>query len=266
MQERYDAILAFCEKQAPVTIRGIYYHLTTLGLVPKTDPGYQKVARACKTMRLNGDLPWKYIADNTRWARAPRSFGSLEAALEDTARLYRRNLLDFAGADIEVWLEKDALAGVLYETTARWDVPLMVSRGYSSLTFLQSAATSLSKNAHVYVFSDYDASGVGIFSKIREGLQSFAPEKNISVERVMLDAHHVSEYRLPTRDPKGNDRKAGFAFCCELDAVPPNVLRAEAERCILQHVSEEQLTVLRSIETQERDSIQRIFSYMRADA
>ena len=35
MHERYDAILAFCEDQHPVTVRGIYYHLTTKALVPK---------------------------------------------------------------------------------------------------------------------------------------------------------------------------------------------------------------------------------------
>jgi hypothetical protein len=31
---------------------------------------------------------------------------------------------------VEIWLEKDALAGVLYQETEQWNVPLMVARGY----------------------------------------------------------------------------------------------------------------------------------------
>ena len=41
---------------------------------------------------------------------------------------------------VEVWCEKDALAGVLLEETEPYDVPLMVAKGYSSISFLHSAA------------------------------------------------------------------------------------------------------------------------------
>jgi hypothetical protein len=44
------------------------------------------------------------------------------------------------GCYSEIWLEKDALAGVVFPVTARYDVPLMVARGYASLSFLYSAA------------------------------------------------------------------------------------------------------------------------------
>ena len=126
MHERYDAILAFCEDQHPVTVRGIYYHLTTKALVPKTQAGYQKVANACKKLRLDGSLPWHYIADNTRWRRVYTTFHSIEAALENTAKTYRRDALTFAGVAVEIWCEKDALSGVFTDVTLQWDVPLMV--------------------------------------------------------------------------------------------------------------------------------------------
>lgn len=58
IQQRQDAIIAFASKQNPVTVRGIYYHLTTLEVVPKTDAGYQKVAGDCKNLRLSGDIPF----------------------------------------------------------------------------------------------------------------------------------------------------------------------------------------------------------------
>jgi hypothetical protein len=45
-----------------------------------------------------------------------------------------------ADAYVEVWLEKDALSGVVLPVTSMYDVPLMVARGYASLSFLHSAA------------------------------------------------------------------------------------------------------------------------------
>jgi hypothetical protein len=80
-------------------------------------------------MRRAGSLPYDWLADSTRWQRKPRTFGSVEEALEDTARLYRKALWADADAYVEIWLEKDALAGVVYPVTEKFDVPLMVARG-----------------------------------------------------------------------------------------------------------------------------------------
>ena len=59
--------------------------------------------------------------------RKPTTHSSLEAALIRTAETYRRAIWDEQNAYVEVWLEKDALAGVLVEVTRQWDVPLMVT-------------------------------------------------------------------------------------------------------------------------------------------
>ena len=260
MEERNQAILDFCEQQQPCTVRGVYYNLTTKDLVAKTDAGYQQVARACKKLRLDGRLPWEYIVDNTRWMRKPQTFSSVEAALENTARTYRRDYLIAYGLDIEIWLEKDALSGVFYGVTSKWDIPLMVSRGFASLTFLRSAAMSLSSGAHVYIFSDYDFAGEQLQESIARGLRDFS-EKDIHVTRAMLSNEQVTQWDLPTREPKKNDVKAGYDFCCELDAVPPNVMRSEIEACILQNADIENLEHLRNVERMERQSIQSVFRH-----
>ena len=83
------------------------------------------------------------IADNTRWMRKPDSYDSLVQALDDVKRHCRRDLWSNQDTYVEVWTEKDAIAGVLYEVTAKWDVPLMVTRGYSSITFLHEAAEAI---------------------------------------------------------------------------------------------------------------------------
>ena len=112
----------------------------------------------------------------------------------------------------------------------------------------------------MYIFSDYDFAGERLQQSIATGLRDFS-EKDIHVTRAMLSKSQVSEWDLPTRDPKTNDQKAGYEFCCELDAVPPNVMRAEIESCILQHTDIETLEHLRDVERMERESIHRVFQH-----
>src|SRR5262249_36535169 len=73
----------------------------------------------------------------------PSSFTGLESCLKSCASNYRRSLWAAMPVYVEVWCEKDALAGVILEETKVYDVPLMVARGYSSLTFLHSAAKAI---------------------------------------------------------------------------------------------------------------------------
>ena len=97
----------------PMTVRQVFYQATVRGLVEKTEAGYAKVQTDLVLMRKAGELPYGWLADNTRWQRKPRTFDGIEEALESTARLYRKNLWATADGYVEVWLEKDALAGVV---------------------------------------------------------------------------------------------------------------------------------------------------------
>ncbi len=114
----------------PMTVRQVFYRLVSLGVIDKTEAEYKTtVCRLLTDMRRNGEIPYQWIADNTRWMRKPNTYSDLEEAVQETAQFYRRRLWDDQGVYVEVWLEKDALSGVLYPITAKYDVPLMVTRG-----------------------------------------------------------------------------------------------------------------------------------------
>ena len=95
----------------PMTVRQVFYQAVFRGIVEKAESGYAKVQTDLTLMRRAGELPYGWLADNTRWQRKPRSFNGGEEALEDTARLYRKNLWMGADAYVEIWLQKDALSG-----------------------------------------------------------------------------------------------------------------------------------------------------------
>ena len=259
MQDRYDAILAFAREQEPVTVRQIYYSLASKSLVPKDNNGYQKVARACQNLRRSGGMPWEWVVDNSRWMRKPTTHNSIQDALSATARVYRRSLWTNQGCQCEVWVEKDALAGIFYDITYKWDVPLMVSGGFSSDTFLHDAAmvhrnATVESPTWVFLFSDYDAAGLTIYEKVKEGFRYHAPNASINVVRSGLTKNQVEGEGLLTRKAKPNDVKAGFDYCCDLDAVPPNRLRAWVELAITSVVDEKKVLRLEVIEESERET------------
>jgi hypothetical protein len=128
--------------------------MVSQGVIDKTEQEYKTVGRLLVDMRLDHSIPFDWIADNTRWMRKPTTYSSLDEALQETARTYRRALWDTQDAHVEIWLEKEALAGVIYEDTYRFDVPLMITRGYSSLSFLHAAAEEIArKGKPAYLYS-----------------------------------------------------------------------------------------------------------------
>src|SRR5262249_56625382 len=100
----------------PVTVRGLYYQAEVASLpgISKDDKDYAKVQRQVLKLRREGELEYSDIADATRWMRKPTTHDSVEAALKATAQFYRKNLWLAAGDYVEVWAEKEALAGGIY--------------------------------------------------------------------------------------------------------------------------------------------------------
>ena len=211
-------------------------------------------------MRRAGDLPYDWLADNTRWQRKPRTFNSVEDALRNTAAFYRKSLWTNADSYVEIWLEKDALSGVIYPVTSMYDVPLMVARGYASLSFLYSAAeyiNSLYVPTYIYHLGDFDPSGVNAGEKIEETLRELAPDAEIFFERIAVTPEQIEHWDLPTRPTKTSDTRAkNFgAISVELDAIEPNQLRHLVQDAIEQHLPAHKYEILKAAEQSEREII-----------
>jgi hypothetical protein len=149
VEDRRVRLFEIVAEMRPMTVRQVFYQASVRGLVEKSEAGYNKVQTDLVLMRRAGDLPYGWLADSTRWQRKPRTFNGVEEALQETARLYRKSLWAETDCYVEIWLEKDALAGVVDPVTWMFDVPLMVSRGYASLSFLHAAAEQIAELAWI---------------------------------------------------------------------------------------------------------------------
>lgn len=256
----YEAIVAAVTADRPMTLRQVFYRLVVTGLVPKTEAEYEKVGRYLLKLRREGTVPYDWIADNTRWMRKPRTYADGAEALRRTAAAYRRALWDDQDAYVEVWLEKEALAGVVVGVTDAWDVPLMVCRGFASESYLYNAAEAIraaGRPAHLYLLTDRDPSGVAIADHVARRVAGFLPAGAVAVERVAVTEAQIAAWNLPTRPTKATDsRSKGFVGgSVELDAIPAGELRALVEGCIARHIDEDALDRTLAVERLERETL-----------
>jgi hypothetical protein len=266
-----DAIIDVVKSDPPMTVRQVFYQLVARNIIEKTEEEYQRtVIRLMTKMRLDGSLPFDWIVDETREVRNMETFDSVEDALAHTAQFYRRSALAQSDDYVEIWLEKDALAGVLWDETSDYDVPLMVSRGMPSLTFLYGSAQQIrraaeaGKRTYIYQFGDHDPSGVLIPKTIEKRLAELCEKMDCpppTVKRMALTEAQITRFNLPTRPTKrrGNTHARTFAGdSVELDALPPYALRGMVTKVIERHVSPRMTNALRVAEESEREILRKL--------
>lgn len=253
-----EAIIAAAEREQPTTVRHLFYVVAGTGLIEKTEAEYKgTVVRLLTKLRREGRLPWHWIADGTRWIRKPTSYSSAEEAVRVTAQCYRRAMWASQSVDVEIWCEKDAIAGTIYPTTASFDVPLMVCRGYPSLSFLHSSASAMAaadKPTIIGYVGDFDPSGVNIATTVENTLREFAPDAEIIFRRLAVTEHQIAAFELPTRPTKKSDsRSKGWeGESVDVDSMPPHILRGIVEQEITSRLEPRAWAIQQEIEEQER--------------
>jgi len=265
MEIRAQFLIDYAAAHGPVTVRQLFYQATVAGLpgIEKTEDGYNKVQAQVLNLRREGRMPYHCIADATRYMRKPETFDGWEAALRDTARFYRKSLWAEAEVAVEIWLEKSALAGVVYPVTAEFDVPLMPTGGFTSETFAHGAVENMrgtGKTLVIYALYDFDRSGQDASASLQEKVERFGAEYDVPVNFYHLGLTHgqVRDMRLPTRPAKRNtkaDQRWPYKFAAELDAIAPDDLRAMVRDAIEDHLPAYELRRLKEIEAEERATL-----------
>jgi hypothetical protein len=262
MEVRAAFLIGYATRHQPVTVRQLYYAAETHGVpgIGKDERDYEKVQQQVLRLRREGRLAYDTIADLTRWQRKPRSYDSVEDALAHTAQFYRRNLWRDAAVLVEVWLDKDALAGAVYPVTAEYDVPLMVYRGFSSETFAWEAVQAHGDEDRPVVIlhvGDFDRAGEDARHDLERKLRAFAAEAGLRIlfHHLGVTLDQIAALQLSKRPPKRNtpaDLRWPYGFAVELDAIPPDDLRGIIRAAIEVFLPTEQREILRVAEESER--------------
>ncbi len=267
-----DAIYKVLANDNPQSVRHVFYKLSdaSYGLIPKNEAGYAVIKRKLLELREAGRVPWSWVSDGTRWRRVDQSFDTVAEAVRFTADTYRRNLWGRTPVYVEVWCESDSIAGVLREETDRYNVPLMISRGFSSVTYLHHAAEEIErqgKPAYLYYVGDWDPSGKLIPEHIEAKIKEFAPSADIKFHRLLVTPQQIKGWGLPTKPPKKTTHSRGFkGGTVEAEAIPASSTRQLVRDAIEQHLDLGQVRVLRVAEDSEAQYLRDIAAAMEAEA
>jgi hypothetical protein len=167
---------------------------------------------------------------------------------------------------VEVWVEKDAIAGIVADNANSFGVPVFVCRGFASLSSLFSAAETFKqairegKEVVIYHFGDYDPSGVAAFEAIAKTMRTdFGLD--ITFVRAAVTPEQIAELGLPTRPTKesAHSKKWNGGESVELDAMHPDTLRGLVESCITRHIDDRQWKIEEKIELGERSQLTAIW-------
>ena len=270
IEELREALHEIVAHYEPITVRGVFYQAATRGLVPKTDnEGYRPIQRELLKMRRKGAIPWGWITDGSRTVFRRSHYGNLESYAKVVAHNYRRDYWYDSDEYVELWLEKEALSGVILPTVVEeYGLGLYVTKGQPSVTYLYEAAEQIvsdGRPTHIYVLSDHDPGGLRIFDRIRRELRDFVDgQVDLYVRRIAVEPWQIERYDLPTRPGKRKDpnaaefvEKYGDA-CVELDAISPPLLRQLVAKHIESHMAPDQLRALKLVEEEEREGLRSI--------
>lgn len=251
--EQADEILTgYTSQGLIVTVRQLYYQFVARGLIPNTEQSYKKIIDIVGKARLAGLLDWDAIEDRGRVPEMPSEWSSIESIVDSAVRSFRLPRWKDQGTYPEVWVEKQALAGVLGPLTDRLHVTLMVNKGYSSLSAMRESAMRFmdrtgqvikfatsrgQKDAVLFYVGDHDPSGEDMVRDVRERLTNFGVT-NLRVVKIALTMEQIRQYKPPPNPAKVTDsrfeayRKKYGDESWELDALDPKTLQNLIETAV----------------------------------
>src|SRR5215471_3299156 len=186
----------------PQTVRQVFYQLVARRVIEKTESEYKRtVIRLLSEMRLDDQIPWDWIVDESRRTIQTETFDSVRDALRHTAQYYRRSALRDCDDYIEIWTEKEALSGIIWDVASDYDVPVVVSKGMPSLRQVYTSFTNIrrvsaaGKVSYLYQFGDHDPTGCLIPKTIEARLEKFCDKYGCRVPVVKRIALTQSRFK-----------------------------------------------------------------------
>jgi 5S rRNA maturation endonuclease (ribonuclease M5) len=267
-----DALVRIVATNRPITVRGVFYRAVAKGLVPKDETkGYRVVQRRLVKLRLEDRIPYGWITDGSRTVHGYVRYRDANEFARTVKYRYRQDYWRDADEYVEVWVEKEAMVGVLKPVVLdEFGLDLYVTRGFPSITYLQEAAEDINleeRPIYVYVLTDFDPYGRNIAERIEEELIERCWDVELYVERIAVTEEQIGLYSLPTRPTKKSRRKGATyyerthgAVSVELDAFPPNELRRIVTERIERHMNPWQLEQMRMVEREEREGLAQLLA------
>jgi hypothetical protein len=217
-----------------LTLRQLYYQMVARDVIDNTQQSYKRLGTVLNDARLAGMIDWDDITDRTRMLRGVQHWNNPAEIIRSASTSYQVDKWADQKYRVEVWVEKDALVGVIGSACASLDVDYFSCRGYTSSSEMWIASQRLQGYASagqvpvILHFGDHDPSGRDMTRDIIDRLKLFMG--GVDVNRLALNMNQIEQYKPPPNPAKITDSRA-VAYIkefgndsWELDALEPAVL------------------------------------------
>lgn len=264
-----------------VTARQVYYRFVAAGLLDNNQRNYKNMTGLITDARYAGLVDWDIIEDRGRTPDTPPEWPSLNERLEGALNSFRLPRWEGQENYVEVWVEKQALAGVLEPITWEFHVTLMVNKGYSSASAMKESADRMRaqvlyskekggivRTPWVLYLGDHDPSGEDMVRDIRDRLLEFGVPR-LEVRKIALTWDQIQEFNPPPNPAKLTDSRAkGYIErygeeSWELDALPPNELNRLVEEAILQLLDRDKMDQIIAREVSQKEKLKKALAKIR---
>lgn len=257
-----------------LTLRQLYYQLVSRDHIANKQTEYKRVGSIINDARLAGLIDWEALEDRTRNLKSLAHWNSPAEIMSAVASQYRID--KWAGQDMrpEVWIEKDALLGVIEGVCQRHDVGFFSCRGYTSQSEMWASAlrfierAKLGQSTKIIHLGDHDPSGQDMSRDIEDRINMFMARHGYAGQlkfvRIALNWNQIEEYNPPPNPAKSTDsRFAAYAAehgdeSWELDALDPQVIASLIKDEVLTDRDDGKWFVQRQRETTEKAQLQAV--------
>lgn len=234
--EQANRIIAEYLRQGfKLTLRQLYYQFVSRDLLRNKQSEYKRLGSIIDNGRQAGLIDWSAIEDRTRNLETVNMWSSPAQILRAVAEQYKENPWLKQPIYPEVWIEKDALTGVIEPVCEEFRVPYFACRGYASQSEMYDAAKRLQDIARrgrqpvIFHLGDHDPSGLDMTRDNEDRLSMFA-RQGIRIVRLALNMDQIEQYDPPPNPAKDTDSRftdyqaEHGDSSWELDALEPTVI------------------------------------------
>lgn len=258
-----------------LTARQVYYRLVAAGTISNTPTSYKNLTGLLADARYAGLVDWDLIEDRGREPNTPGEWHSINNLVDAAVEAFRLPRWDDQDAYVELWVEKQALAGVLAPIARRHHITLMVNKGYSSASAMKESAERMidagDKPCVVLYLGDHDPSGEDMVRDIRDRLTEFGVP-DLEVRKLALTMAQIRRFNPPPNPAKITDSRAAAYIAehgpssWELDALPPAELNRIVDQAIAEIVNDERMQATLAREEAERARVRKAIARTRKGA
>lgn len=217
-----------------LTLRQLYYQMVARDIIDNTQNSYKRLGEVLNDARLAGLIDWLDIIDRTRSLRGVQHWDNPAQIIRSVSYSYAIDKWAEQGIRVEVWVEKDALVGVIGSACSALDVDYFSCRGYTSSSEMWLGSQRLKgyldagQSPVIFHFGDHDPSGRDMTRDITDRLALFMG--GVDIKRLALNMPQIEEFNPPPNPAKITDSRAAAYIkefgnnSWELDALEPSVL------------------------------------------